>query len=517
MTTPLISAIDPALRDRQVDRLEALSAAAAAARGRISEDLLNEVDALVERSLARRKLSSDHTVVAIAGATGSGKSSTFNALTGLELSAVGVRRPTTSWATACVWGASGASELLNFLGIPDRHQTTRDSMLDTRRESNELDGVVLLDLPDHDSTEVAHHLEVDRLVGHADLTVWVVDPQKYADAAIHDRYLEPFQTHAATMLVVLNHIDEVPEDRRESMLADLRRLLDIDGLAEVPVYPVSARLGWGIPELRAEIARRVAGKAAAAARSEADLNAITEKLAGKGSTTAVVTDQAVSTLVDGLSDAVGTSGLSESIDAAVSRRTTVATGWPLLAWRRGAAAYSPSLQPADRGGIDAALRGFADTVAGDLDKPWRQSIRRVSVDRTDTVGDAIDAVLASRGLERGTVPGWARAVQVLQWALLAVVLGGLGAAAYLQWGAKHHSISIVVPLAAAGAALVGGVLLALISLPPARRAGRNAADRLAAQVRNTVAEVADRDVVVPTRAEVAAHAAFHSALSRARG
>ena len=30
-------------------------------------------------------------------------------LTGLELSAVGVRRPTTSWATACVWGSQGAA------------------------------------------------------------------------------------------------------------------------------------------------------------------------------------------------------------------------------------------------------------------------------------------------------------------------------------------------------------------------------------------------------------------------
>jgi len=34
----------------------------------------------------------------------------------------------------------GAEELLDWLGIPPRHQTTRDSMLDTRREGNELEG-----------------------------------------------------------------------------------------------------------------------------------------------------------------------------------------------------------------------------------------------------------------------------------------------------------------------------------------------------------------------------------------
>src|SRR3954447_15915258 len=120
------------------ERIDGLAAAVDAAGGRLSDEVVGEARTVVERAQGRLKLSADHTVVGIAGATGSGKSSTFNALTGLELSAVGVRRPTTSWATACVWGAQGAQELLDWLGIPDRHQTTRDSMLDTRREGQEL-------------------------------------------------------------------------------------------------------------------------------------------------------------------------------------------------------------------------------------------------------------------------------------------------------------------------------------------------------------------------------------------
>ena len=102
------------------------------------------------------------------------------------------------------------SELLEYLGIAPRHQVMRDSLLDLGKEDSALQGVVLLDLPDHDSTEVSHHLEVDRLIELADLMVWVLDPQKYADAAIHDRYLAPLATHKDVMLVVLNHIDEVP-------------------------------------------------------------------------------------------------------------------------------------------------------------------------------------------------------------------------------------------------------------------------------------------------------------------
>ncbi|WP_181410944.1 GTPase [Nocardioides humi] len=59
--------------------------------------------ATVARASGRLGRSSAHTVVAIAGATGSGKSTTFNALAGTELSAAGAQRPTTSVATALVW------------------------------------------------------------------------------------------------------------------------------------------------------------------------------------------------------------------------------------------------------------------------------------------------------------------------------------------------------------------------------------------------------------------------------
>ena len=93
-------------------RVEGLERAAAAARGRVDDAVVDEASTVADRAASRLRLSADHTVVALAGATGSGKSSTFNALTQLELSAVGVRRPTTSWATACVWGKEGAEELL---------------------------------------------------------------------------------------------------------------------------------------------------------------------------------------------------------------------------------------------------------------------------------------------------------------------------------------------------------------------------------------------------------------------
>src|SRR6185437_8432607 len=130
-------------------------------------------------------LSGDHTVVALAGATGSGKSSLFNEIAGIELAAVGVRRPTTLETEACIWGTQGTSDLMDWLHLPSRHRITRESALDAGRETD-LQPLVLLDLPDFDSTSLGHRDEVERLLALIDVFVWVTDPQKYADSALHD-------------------------------------------------------------------------------------------------------------------------------------------------------------------------------------------------------------------------------------------------------------------------------------------------------------------------------------------
>ncbi|MGN6722123.1 MAG: GTPase family protein, partial [Marmoricola sp.] len=260
-------------------RIAHLDAAVTILQQRTPTAALDEAAAIVSRASARLRLSADHTVVALAGATGSGKSSTFNALTGLDVAAVGVRRPTTSWAMACLWGSAGAADLLEWLGIPQRHQVVRDSLLDTSGESQQLQGMVLLDLPDHDSTEVSHRLEVDRLLHLADVLVWVMDPQKYADAAIHDRLLRPNVQHAAVMVAVVNHMDEVPREGRDRLYRDARRLLDDDGLSSVPLIATSARVGTGLDELRSVLAARIADKAASRTRISADVDVAARRVA----------------------------------------------------------------------------------------------------------------------------------------------------------------------------------------------------------------------------------------------
>ena len=211
--------------------------------------LLDDAEAVLKRAGERLRLSGNHTVVALAGGTGSGKSTLFNALSGATFSPPGVTRPTTRHVHACVWGMQGAAPLLDWLGMQRRHRYARASVLDSGE--SDLDGLILLDLPDHDSVVTASMAAVDRLTKLADMVVWVLDPQKYADAAVHNRYLIPLAGHAAVFTVVLNQIDMLPAEQIRDCEQDLRRLLDAEGLADTPVLPVSARTGDGLGELRA--------------------------------------------------------------------------------------------------------------------------------------------------------------------------------------------------------------------------------------------------------------------------
>ncbi|WP_185995051.1 YfjP family GTPase [Nocardioides campestrisoli] len=520
------------------ERVAGLERAVEASRGRLDDDVVEHAGSTADRAAHRLRLSADHTVVALAGATGSGKSSTFNALTGLELSAVGVRRPTTSWATACVWGSEGAPELLEFLGIPARHQVSRDNLLSVGREDDVLQGVVLLDLPDHDSTEVSHHLEVDRLVSLADMLIWVLDPQKYADAAVHERYLRPLAGHQDVMLVVLNQIDRVPEERREAMVGDVRRLLAADGLTGVPVLAVSSKEGWGIDELREEIARKVAGKKVTKQRLEADVRGAATRLRAVTGETKVPTlpRERLDALEDAFAEAAGVPTVVKAVEESTRVRANRATGWPVTSWLSkfrpdplkrlhldlGPAGKElagvprtsvPEPTQVQRARIDTEVRTLVDEVSDGLRPAWSHAIRRASVARLPELGDRLDKALGGTDLGPQKLPVWAGAVRVLQWALIlaaltgAVWLGVLALGTYARvpepptptWG------GFALPTLLLLGGVVLGVLLALLCRVLVSATARRRARVADKALRDAIGEVSDELVVAPIRTELDAY------------
>ncbi|OEV30439.1 hypothetical protein AN219_10885, partial [Streptomyces nanshensis] len=262
-------------------------------RTRLPRPLLAEADRVLDAADARERLSRRYTTVAIAGATGSGKSSLFNALAGTRLSQAGMRRPTTATPIACSWevpGGGPADGLLDRLGIPASTRRLMRPESDWRGRidegaRSELEGLVLIDLPDHDSAADGHREQVERLLRLVDAVVWVVDPEKYADAVLHERYLRPLAGYAEVTFVVLNQTDRLPGDATGAVLNDLRRLLDEDGMAlgehgepGARVLATSALVGEGIDELRTELAGFVAEQRAASLRLNADLDVLVERL-----------------------------------------------------------------------------------------------------------------------------------------------------------------------------------------------------------------------------------------------
>ena len=99
-----------------LERVEALEAAWDAGRDVLADAdpaLARAIEELLPRVRERVALGADRTVVALAGSTGSGKSSLLNAVAGAEVARPGVLRPTTSRAVAAVWPGSSPTALLD--------------------------------------------------------------------------------------------------------------------------------------------------------------------------------------------------------------------------------------------------------------------------------------------------------------------------------------------------------------------------------------------------------------------
>jgi energy-coupling factor transporter ATP-binding protein EcfA2 len=162
-------------------------------------DLASDRDRLaaqIRSYLIPRAIDADHPItVVFAGPTGSGKSTLINSLTGLEMSATGVLRPTTTGPVA-----------LSSMANAERHASIGGVPCEVAIGSAPvLTSMVLVDTPDIDSTSLTHREMAEILIDNADVVVFVTSALRYADA-VPWQVLRRAVARGATIIHVLNRV-----------------------------------------------------------------------------------------------------------------------------------------------------------------------------------------------------------------------------------------------------------------------------------------------------------------------
>lgn len=581
--------------------------------GRVPETVLLDAAETLERLSQRRELSTEHTVIGFFGATGSGKSTLFNAIAGQNIALSAPTRPTTSTVQAAIWEAEGSEELLDWLGIDKRvyPQTQALAAEGEATEGNEAGGnnkatggaaapnavtepapglfnrirravggrgemrtrtggLILLDMPDFDSVTTTNRDLAARMMRYVDVLVWVVDPQKYADAVIHRDFMVPLAASGAQALCVLNQADKLAPAEVPAVLASLTRLLQAEGteahLLAAPIA-VSARTGEGVDVLRDLLAQVAAAKSLSLQRTDAQLHATASQLrtyaGGEGTVLAgAYALEAEQKLVKACYASSQAEQVLEAATASYRRAAGQHTGWILTRWmsrlkadplRRlhlgqqdetkstSKAAKSagmlgsdsenapelvasslPPLSAAQKAGMANAVRQYSKQMAARIDEPWKRSMKEAALSREAELPELLerDMVRIDYGLGRTRAP-WV-IFNALQWIALLSALAGVGwltlisGMAYLQIQLPPAPTPEGSPVPLPTLLLLLGVLLGIASAGVGRlltaMGSRYYARKLRGRLQTGVEKAVQSCVVAPVQQEAKRLNAYRKAL-----
>ena len=183
-------------------------------------------DAAALRFHLNRPRSSRPVLVVVLGGTGTGKSTLVNRLLGQGVSATSFRRTFTSGAVAVAGASEGVPE--EWLGVP--HVVAAADQLPVRGKAGELvvvpvpteltERVTLVDTPDLDGDQPAHHAEADRAFRWAEAVLFLVTPEKYQMTELLP-YYRLASRYAVPSLFVMNKCEE------QAVVEDYRQLLRV--------------------------------------------------------------------------------------------------------------------------------------------------------------------------------------------------------------------------------------------------------------------------------------------------
>lgn len=581
--------------------------------GRVPETVLLDAAETLERLSQRRELSTEHTVIGFFGATGSGKSTLFNAIAGQNIAISAPTRPTTSTVQAAIWEAEGSEELLDWLGI-DKRVYPQTQALATEGETTEgneaggnnkvaggvaapnavtepapglfnrirravggrgemrtrTGGLILLDMPDFDSVTTTNRDLAARMMRYVDVLVWVVDPQKYADAVIHRDFMVPLAASGAQALCVLNQADKLAPAEVPAVLASLTRLLQAEGteahLLAAPIA-VSARTGEGVDALRDMLAQVAAAKSLSLQRTDAQLHATASQLrtyaGGEGTVLAgAYALDAEQKLVQACYTSSHTEQVLQAATASYRRAAGQRTGWILTRWMSRlkadplrrlhlgqqdetkstskaeksagmlgsdsenapelVASSLPPLSAAQKAGMANAVRQYSKQMANRIDEPWKRSIKEAALSREAELPELLerDMVRIDYGLGRTRAP-WV-VFNALQWIALLSALAGvawltlISGMAYLQIQLPPAPTPEGSPVPLPTLLLLLGVLLGIASAGVGRlltaMGSRYYARKLRGRLQTGMEKAVQSCVVAPVQQEAKRLAAYRKAL-----
>jgi hypothetical protein len=371
------------------------------------QQLLSQID---DYLLPRLRQSGAPILIAMVGSTGAGKSTLLNSVVRKQVSATGIRRPTTnSPVLACHPDEVGwFAENVFLPSLPRVRQQGlampgRDGLLVLATSEGMPEGIAMLDTPDIDSVVAAHRQFARQFLDASDLWLFVTTARRYADAVVWE-LLRDARDRGAALGIVLSR---VPQSATTQLSDHFDAMLAANGLGDVDrfVVPETTVADSRLPE---EVSEPVRGWLAdTARRKERKIAILTQTMSGVLDTFAArvpaLAAQAESqvALHDELRSAATaaySAGLAELDEA--TRSGSLLRGEVLARWqdfagtgellranqtpkgrrpsrrsRRHAAtsARAHALRTALRSSIEALIMSLADRAAEDAMERWRAS------------------------------------------------------------------------------------------------------------------------------------------------